>query len=131
MDIYSENILDHYQNPKNKGKIKNPSSSAEDFNPSCGDKIHMDVLINKDGVVEDIKFDGSGCAISQASASMLTEMVIGKKIEDVRKMEKKELLDTLGITLGVVRLKCALLPFKVLKLTIYSYLGKTLEEQIY
>ena len=131
MDIYSENILDHYSNPRNKGKIKNPSSSAEDFNPSCGDKISMELLINKKGVVEDVKFNGVGCAISQAAASMLTEMVIGKNVEEVRKLEKKELLDNIGITLGVVRLKCALLPFKVIKLATYKYLGKTLEEQIY
>lgn len=131
MDIYSENILDHYSSPRNKGKIKNPSSFAEDFNPSCGDKISIELLVNKNGVVEDIKFNGTGCAISQAAASMLTEMVKGKKIEEIKKIEKKELLDEIGISLGVVRLKCALLPFKVLKLATYKYLGKKLEEQIY
>lgn len=131
MDIYSENILDHYSSPRNKGKIKNPSSFAEDFNPSCGDKISIELLVNKNGVVEDVKFNGTGCAISQAAASMLTEMVKGKKIEEIKKIEKKELLDEIGISLGVVRLKCALLPFKVLKLAAYKYLGKKLEEQIY
>ncbi len=131
MDIYSENILDHYQNPRNKGKIKNPSSFAEDFNPSCGDRILIELLINKESIIEDVKFNGTGCAISQAAASMLTEMVKGKKIEAVKKLGKKELLDEIGISLGVIRLKCALLPFKALKLAAYKYLGKKLEEQIY
>lgn len=118
-DLYRELILDHYQHPHNHGEISNPDISAEDSNPLCGDKIRIDMKLKGD-VVEDIKFNGKGCAISQASASLLTDELIGKSLDDIRKLDKKFVLDLLGIPLGPSRIKCALLPFKVIKAGAYG-----------
>jgi len=123
-DIYKEIILDYYKNPRNRGTIESPDSKARDSNPLCGDVIEMQLKFS-DGKVSDIKFNGDGCAISQASASMLTELVMGKSIEDVRKIDKTVLLENLGSpNLGAVRIKCALLPLKVMKTAVYDYLGE-------
>ncbi len=113
-DLYREQIIDHYQHPHNHGTIENPDISYEDSNPLCGDKIRIDMRV-KDGVVEDIKFSGKGCAISQASASMLTDEIIGKPLEEIRNLDKQTILDLLGIPLGPTRIKCALLSLKVVK----------------
>ena len=113
-ELYRDFILDHYRNPRNAGTLERPDATFEDLNPLCGDKIRMDLCI-RDGVVEDVKFQGRGCAISQASASLLTEEVKGKRIEDIDKIGKDEVLGNLGITISAVRLKCALLGLKVLK----------------
>ncbi len=113
-DLYREQIIDHYQHPHNHGKIENPDISYEDSNPLCGDKIRIDMRV-KDGVVEDIKFSGKGCAISQASASMLTDELIGKPLEEIKKLDRQTILDLLGIPLGPTRIKCALLSLKVVK----------------
>ena len=113
-ELYRDFILDHYRNPRNAGTLERPDATFEDLNPLCGDKIRMDLRI-RDGVVEDVKFQGRGCAISQASASLLTEEVKGKRIEDIDKIGKDEVLGNLGITISAVRLKCALLGLKVLK----------------
>jgi nitrogen fixation NifU-like protein len=129
-DMYSEIILDYYRNPRNFGKIEKADFSAEDANPLCGDKISIQAKVTK-GKIDEILFSGKGCAISQASASMLTEMAKGKSVEEVAKMSKQELLDTLGISLSAVRLKCALLSFKVLKMGVFNFLGQKLEEEIY
>jgi len=115
-DIYSENILDHYKNPRNFGKIENHTHQAHGDNPMCGDEIDMQILVGRDGKIDDIKFSGTGCAISMASASMLTEEVMGKNIAFVKNLDRKKLLSLLGIELSPVRLKCALLPLYVLKL---------------
>lgn len=124
-EIYREVILDYYRNPRNKGEIEKPDISAEDYNPLCGDKISFQMQINGNGMVDTAKFNGEGCAISQASASMLTEMVEGKNLDEMREMNKDDVLESLGTTdLGPVRIKCALLPLKVLKLGVYSYLGE-------
>ncbi len=126
-EMYADIILDYYRNPRNYGSIKNADISARDTNPLCGDEI--EITIKADGnSVADIKFSGRGCAISQASASMLTERVIGKKLEDAAKLEKKDVLDMLSIPISAVRLKCALLPLKVLKLGIYAHMGKSMDE---
>jgi len=123
-DIYKEIILDYYKNPRNRGTMESPDAKSRDSNPLCGDVIEMQLKFS-DGKVSDIKFNGDGCAISQASASMLTEMVMGKSIEDVRKIDKTVLLDNLGSpNLGAVRIKCALLPLKVMKSAVYEYLGE-------
>jgi nitrogen fixation protein NifU and related proteins len=123
-DIYKEIILDYYKNPRNRGSIESPDAKSKDSNPLCGDVIEMQLKFS-DGKVSDIKFNGDGCAISQASASMLTELVMGKSIEDVRKIDKTILLDNLGSpNLGAVRIKCALLPLKVMKTAVYDYLGE-------
>jgi len=121
-DLYRQNILDHYQAPRNHGTLEHPEISAEDSNPLCGDKIRIDLRI-KNGVIEDVRFSGKGCAISQAAASMLTEEIRGKSLEDVKRIGKDEVLEMLGIELGPVRLKCALLALKTLKVGVYGIQG--------
>jgi nitrogen fixation protein NifU and related proteins len=122
--MYKEIILDYYKNPRNRGNIDSPDAKAKDSNPLCGDVIEMQLKFSNNKVA-DIKFNGDGCAISQASASMLTELVMGKTIEEVRKIDKTVLLDNLGSpNLGAVRIKCALLPLKVMKSAVYDYLGE-------
>ena len=121
-DLYRDNIIDHYQNPRNYGTLEHPDISYEDSNPVCGDEIRMD-LKTEDGRVVDARFQGHGCSISQASASMLTEEIIGKTLEEVKQIDKQYLLDMLGIPLGPVRLKCALLSLKVLKAGAYGLHG--------
>jgi nitrogen fixation NifU-like protein len=123
LDMYQENILDHYENPRNFGNLKDKDVSSHDKNPLCGDVFDMDIKF-KDGNVYDIKFSGHGCAISTASASMLTEKIMGMPIEDVRKLEQKDIVEMLGIELSHVRIKCAMLPLKVAKLGLYDFLGK-------
>jgi nitrogen fixation NifU-like protein len=120
--IYSEIILDYYRHPRNKGVLSKPEIHAKDSNPLCGDIVEISMNL-QDGHVKDVKFNGVGCAISQASASMLTELVQGKSIDEVRKISKNEVLDLIGGELSAVRLKCALLSLKVLKTGVYSYLG--------
>ncbi|MFQ5920422.1 MAG: Fe-S cluster assembly sulfur transfer protein SufU [Nitrososphaerales archaeon] len=123
-DIYREIILDYYRNPRNFGKIDSPDVSIKDSNPLCGDEVEIQVKFEGDKV-KDIKFNGKGCAISQASASMLTEMVMGKNLEDVKKIGKQDILESLGLpNLGPARIKCALLSLKTLKLGVYSYLAE-------
>lgn len=112
--IYQENILDHYKNPRNHGKIENPSIHHHEYNPLCGDKIDFYLVIKNKKIV-DVKFNGNGCAISQASASMLSEQVKGKTIEEIEKLTKEDILEMLGIPISPVRLKCALLSLDTLK----------------
>ena len=120
-DIYREIILDHYRNPRNKGKIDNPDVVIHDSNPLCGDQIDIYLKV-VEGQIKDIKFDGKGCAISQASASMLTEMVMDKPLTTAKDISKDEVLENIGLTnLGPARIKCALLSLKVLKMGIVKY----------
>lgn len=120
-DIYREIILDHYRNPRNKGKISSPDVSIHDSNPLCGDEIDIHLKVEGDKI-KDIKFEGRGCAISQASASMLTEMVMNKPLTSVKDMTKDDILEEIGLTsLGPARIKCALLSLKVLKLSMVKY----------
>jgi nitrogen fixation protein NifU and related proteins len=129
-DIYREIILDYYRNPRNYGKIQNPDIAQKDSNPLCGDEIEMHLNI-KDNKVTDVKFTGKGCAISQASASMLTELIMGKDFDYVRKLSKEYILDNLGLhDLGPARIKCALLSLKVLKSGLYSYLSEKLKDTV-
>lgn len=114
MSIYQELILDHYKNPRNFGELKNPTHTTALDNPFCGDKIRIDLLV-KSGKVVEIKFSGAGCAISQASASMLTEQVKNKNVKELQKLNKSDILKMLGIELSPNRLKCALLPLEVLQ----------------
>jgi nitrogen fixation NifU-like protein len=116
-DLYRDFILDHYRNPRNAGTLDAPDATAEDVNPLCGDKIRMDLRI-RDGVVEDVKFKGRGCAISQASTSLLTEAIKGRPVVDVSRIGKEQVLEELGIEISPARLKCALLGLKVLKLAL-------------
>lgn len=109
-----EFILDHYKNPRNYGTIEGADASYEEGIPSCGDKVRIDVRL-KDGVIEEMKFSGTGCAISQASVSILTESARGKKVEEIMSLKDEEVLSTLGMPISPVRFKCALLGVKVLK----------------
>ena len=121
-DLYRQNILDHYQNPRNFGTLPTPDISVEDSNPLCGDKIRMDLLV-EDGRVKDVRFSGVGCSISRAAASMLTEEIKGKTLDEVKRIGRDEVLEMLGIELGPVRLKCALLALKTLKVGVYGIRG--------
>jgi nitrogen fixation protein NifU and related proteins len=118
-DLFRENILDHYKNPRNQGTIEKADITYEDANPLCGDKLRMDFKL-KDGVIEQVRFSGQGCSISQASASMLCERVEGQSLDEVKKISRDDVLEMLGIELGPVRLKCALLALKTLKGGVYG-----------
>jgi nitrogen fixation protein NifU and related proteins len=129
-DIYREIILDYYRNPRNYGKIENPDIAKKDSNPLCGDELEMHINL-KDNKVSDVKFTGKGCAISQASASMLTELIMGKDFDFVKKLTKEDILENLGLhDLGPARIKCALLSLKVLKFGIYSYVSDKLKDTV-
>ena len=114
MDIYAENIMDHYKHPHNKGTIIGPDVVQKEFNPLCGDEVEMQLKIIK-GSVYDIKFNGKGCAISQASATLTTDLVKGKSIEELKNITRDDIIDLLGIPIGPVRLKCALLSFHAIQ----------------
>jgi nitrogen fixation NifU-like protein len=128
-DIYKDIILDYYRHPRNFGDLEQPDVRAKDSNPLCGDIIEMQLKI-KDGEIEDVRFKGKGCAISQASASMLTEVVKGKTLDEVKALGKPDVLEMLGIDPGPTRIKCALLGLKVLKLSVYGYLGQAITEEV-
>lgn len=117
--LYREIILDHNRNPRNKGALDPADYSYEDTNPLCGDEVRIDVRVSGDRV-SDIKFSGRGCAISQASTSILTEMVHGHPLAEVKALTKDDLLEELGIPISPARLKCALLGLKVLKAGLYG-----------
>lgn len=118
-EMFRENILEHYRHPRNQGTLEHPDITYEDANPLCGDRIRMDLKI-KDGRIETVRFSGHGCSISQAAASMLSERIEGQPIEEVRKLTREDVLEMLGIELGPVRLKCALLALKTLKAGVYG-----------
>ena len=118
-DFYREIILEHYKHPANRGEIPNATISHEEDNPLCGDHIRIDLLV-ENGVVEDVKFSGRGCAISQASADMLLDEIKGKTMAEVQKFDKQAILELIGIPLTPARLKCALLSLKVLKVGAYG-----------
>ena len=117
--FYRENLMDHYRNPRQHGRIDTPTVSHEDLNPLCGDMIHIDLAIS-DGVIVDARFDGHGCAVSQASASMLLEEIVGKPVAEVAAFGRDDLLELLGVTLSPARLKCALLSLGVLRAGLHN-----------
>jgi nitrogen fixation NifU-like protein len=128
-EIYKDIILDYYRNPRNFGDLPEPDVRAKDSNPLCGDIIEMQLKI-KDGRVDDVRFKGKGCAISQASASMLTEAVKGKTLDEVKALGKADVLELIGIDPGPTRIKCALLGLKVLKLGVYGFLGQAITDDV-
>jgi nitrogen fixation NifU-like protein len=128
-DLYREVIIEHYKNPSYRGKLDPNDISFADNNPLCGDHIEINLRVDKGGLVTEAMFDGHGCAISQASADLLMESIIGKPLEEVKKLNKQDILDLLGIELGPVRLKCALLSLKVLKAGVYG-LGEASDELV-
>jgi nitrogen fixation NifU-like protein len=119
-DLYREQIIDRYKNPRHRGELDPHDYTYEDDNPLCGDRIRIDVRVGGDGKVTEAAFSGVGCAISQASADLLTETIVGKTLDDVKRLGKDDILELLGIELGPVRLKCALLSLKVLKAGVYG-----------
>jgi nitrogen fixation NifU-like protein len=114
-DLYRENILQHYKRPHHWGELPSPDLEAEDFNPLCGDELKVQISVGDDGRVADIAFSGHGCAISQASASMASDEVIGMPVEDLIKLDREFILELLGIDISATRMKCAMLSLKVLK----------------
>lgn len=126
--LYKEEILDHYKNPRNFGQLDNPDLHVEANNPLCGDRLSMDLSI-KDGVVEDVRFSGRGCAISQASASMLTEEMIGKRLDELAKTTRQDILDNLGVEISYARMKCAMLSLGLLRLAL-AEAGVSLSEHL-
>jgi nitrogen fixation NifU-like protein len=121
MDLYAEIILDHYKNPHHRGKLKNPTFFAEDLNPLCGDKIRLELELDSKQQVEDVAFSGEGCAISQASASMLTDEIIGKSLAEIGKITNENIYEMLQVPLSPARVKCALLSLVVLKKALFNY----------
>lgn len=117
--LYRDEILDHYRHPRHRGHLAAPDISHSDHNPFCGDEITLELKV-ENGVVTDAAFDGRGCAISQASASMMTDEIIGKSLDELKQWSKDDLLELLGIEIGPVRLKCALLPLKALKAGVWG-----------
>ena len=128
-DLYREIILDHYQNPRNKELLSPADIDYAEDNPVCGDHIHLTVQLDDEDRVTAVGWDGEGCAISQASASMLSEAIVGKTLEELRSFSKDDILEMLGIELGPVRLKCALLSLKVLKAGAYGLTAWPGEEE--
>lgn len=118
-ELYRENILDHYKHPRNHGTLDHPDITYSDANPLCGDELRMDFKI-ADGKIDQVRFSGHGCSISQASASMLCERIEGQTLDEVKKITREDVLEMLGIELGPVRLKCALLSLKTLKAGVYG-----------
>ena len=126
-DFYRVLIVERYKNPAYKGKLDPNDFSYEDENPLCGDQIRVDMRVDNENIITEAMISGHGCAISQASADLLMETVIGKPLDEVKNMTKETVLDLLGIELGPVRLKCALLSLKVLKAGLYG-IGNIEEE---
>jgi nitrogen fixation NifU-like protein len=127
-DLYREVILDHYKNPRNRGTLDPHDFTYEDENPLCGDKLRLDVQLDDNQRVKAAAFIGRGCAISQASADMLVDSIVGKSLDEVKQLAKEDILDMLGIELGPVRVKCALLSLKVLKAGAYGLDGLHYDE---
>jgi nitrogen fixation protein NifU and related proteins len=127
-DFYRENILDHYRNPRNHGHLESPTTTAEGVNPLCGDELSVELLV-KDGVVTDVRYNGRGCAISQAAASMISDAVKGRPVQEVERIGREDVLDELGIPLTPIRLKCALLSVGVLKVALAHLDGHEVPEE--
>jgi len=116
-DFYRENILDHYKNPRNSGHLEHPTVTAEGVNPLCGDELSVELEV-EDGIVRDVRFNGRGCAISQAAASMISEVAKGRAVDEVRGFGAEDVLEELGIPLMPIRLKCALLSVNLLRVAL-------------
>jgi nitrogen fixation protein NifU and related proteins len=127
--LYREVILDHYKNPRGHGVMEDADADAEGMNPLCGDEVTIYVRFGEDAdTIDEVKFAGRGCAISQAATSMLTEMVQGKKASEVAELDKDELLEEIGIPLTPIRLKCAMLGLTTLKVALHKAKGTPLPQ---
>ena len=114
-DLYRQEILEHYKRPHHWGEMERPDLEFEDSNPLCGDELRVMLRVSDDGTVEDVRFAGHGCAISQAAASMASDEVVGMKVDELLRLDRSFVLDLLGIEISATRMKCALLSLKVLK----------------
>jgi nitrogen fixation protein NifU and related proteins len=114
-DLYREQILEHYKQPHHWGELDDPDLEYEDVNPLCGDELKVQLKLNGDNRIEDVRFSGHGCAISQAAASMASDEVVGMRVDDLLRLDRSFVLDLLGIDISATRIKCALLSLKVLK----------------
>jgi nitrogen fixation NifU-like protein len=119
-EIYQEHILDHYEDPYNRGRCQHCTHCHEDDNPLCGDRVRMELQIGDEGTMREVYFDGEGCCISQAAASMLVERFDGKSVEDLKEFTAQDMLDLFGVKLTPNRQKCCLLPWRVLQSAVYS-----------
>ena len=129
-DLYREVILDHYKNPRGHGVIEDADAHADGLNPLCGDEVSIYVQFGEDGeTIDEVKFSGRGCAISQAATSMLMEMVTGRTATEIAELPKEELLEEVGIPLTPIRLKCALLGLGVLKVALHRAKGTALPQE--
>ncbi len=128
-DLYREIIIDRYKNPQHRGNLVPHDIAFEDDNPLCGDHIRIELRVDSSNRINEAVFEGHGCAISQASADLLLDSVINKTVEEVKQLSKDDLLELLGLELGPVRLKCALLSLKVLKAGIYG-LGEASDDLV-
>ena len=120
-NLYQENILDHYENPHNRGRIEHPTLEFRDLNPLCGDEVCIQARLDEQNCLAEVCFDGKGCVISLAAASMLMEAVEGKALAEVKKMDRQAMLDLLGIPLTAMRVKCAMLALRALEKGIHLY----------
>ena len=128
--MYREVILDHYKNPRGHGVIEDADARAEGLNPLCGDEVTIYVQFGKDGeTIDEVKFSGRGCAISQAATSMLMEMAAGRTATEIAELPKEDLLEEVGIPLSPIRLKCALLGLGVLKVALHRAKGTALPQE--
>ncbi|HTK60063.1 MAG TPA: SUF system NifU family Fe-S cluster assembly protein [Candidatus Baltobacteraceae bacterium] len=119
-ELYREHILDHYKHPRNAGRVEAPTHEARELNPTCGDSIELTLKLDACDRVEDVKFAGRGCAVSQASVSLLTERIKGRPLADVLSIGEKDILALLGVEVGPMRMKCAMLSLKTLKSALAS-----------
>lgn len=124
-NMYQENILDHYENPYNRGSLPQPTLEFRDLNPLCGDEVCIQACLDPQGRLEKVCFEGEGCVISLAAASMLMEAVEGKTLEEVKEMDRQDMLDLVGISLTTMRIKCAMLPLRALGKAIHQYEAET------
>lgn len=125
-DMYREQILDHYKNPRNYGELEDPTFSHVGENPMCGDEISVDVVLEEDGeTIEYVAFSGDGCAISQASASLLTQKLPGMSLDELAEMDRDDVTEMLGIEISPMRIKCAVLAEKVAQDGAEIYRGET------
>ena len=124
--FYREQIMDHYKNPRYRGHLDAPTAAHEELNPLCGDMIRIEIA-TADGTLADARFDGHGCAVSQASASMLLEEVVGKTLAEVATFGREELFELIGVPLSPARMKCALLPLDVLRAALHAHDPKAVE----
>jgi len=119
-DLYDDHILAHFESPYHKGHAGEPTIAHEDENPLCGDHVHLELVVDADNRVREAWFDGHGCAISQAAASILTQQIEGKTLDELREFQAADMLKLIQVRLTASRQKCGLLPFKVLKTMVYT-----------